>query len=90
MSNEGPWLPMDHPDLPMNGIGFLAYGRHTGSPVDASPEVIAGDHWWAIILRDTWRLPKDGGDRWVFAKDGNPVWSEPLRWQKLTVPPGCE
>ena len=79
------WQSID--SAPKDGTAFLAYGRHDHSPADAQHGVVAGDHWWAIILWDVWR---DSGmaqtKRWVFAKDGAKVWSDPLFWQTLEIP----
>jgi len=74
---------------PRDGSTFLAYGRHTGSPPDAQRGVVAGDHWWAIILWDCWRRAPDDERkvRWVFAKDGKPTWSPPTHWMELPPPP---
>lgn len=74
------WRPID--TAPKDGTAFLAYGIHTGSPSDAQRGVKAGDHWWAIILWDVWRTH----NRWVFAKDGAPTWSEPTHWKALEPP----
>lgn len=69
--------------------------------------IVAGDHWWAIGQWDVWR-EEPGYElysadvvtdrmvrpdhRWVFCKDGVPLWTSPLAWCELTVPnPGiCE
>lgn len=68
---------------PRTGIGILAYGLHEkDAPARASPQVKAGDHWWAIILWDVWRESHG----WVFAKDGQPTWSEPTHWCELDPP----
>lgn len=78
------WRPIE--TAPKDGSGILAYGRHTGSPPGAARGVKAGDHWWAIIQWDIWRAPENGGQRWVFCKDGTPAWSEPMQWQLLEPP----
>lgn len=80
------WQPIA--GAPKDGVAFLAYGRHTGSPSDAQRGMEAGDHWWAIIQWDVWRPYEDGGRRWVFCKDGAPLWSSPLAWCALEVPRG--
>lgn len=73
---------------PKDGAAILGYGRHVDSPSDAQRGVVAGDHWWAIMLWDVWR---DSGlaqsHRWVFAKDGARTWSEPTHWMPLPDPP---
>ncbi len=67
---------------PRDGSGVLAFGIHDrDAPVGASPQVKAGYSWWAILLWDVWR-----GGGWVFAKDGEPPWSEPLCWAVLEWP----
>ncbi len=82
------WQPIE--TAPKDGNAFLAYGIHTGSPPDAQRGVVAGDHWWAIILWDVWRPAVEWAKapaRWVFAKDGKPTWSEPTYWMALPEPP---
>ena len=85
-ADEAEWRPMT--EAPKDGSAVLGFGIHTGSPPDAQRGVQPGDHWWSIMLWDIWRSRENGGDRWVFAKDGAPVWSEPLRFKLLRVPPG--
>lgn len=80
-----PWRPIE--TAPKDGSAFLAYGIHTTSPPDAQRGVKPGDNWWAIILYDVWRKRADGGDCWVFAKDGKYTWSEPTHWLPLPAPP---
>lgn len=78
-----PWRSMA--SAPQDGSGLLLFGLHDrDAPPGASPQVRAGDGWWAIALWDVWR----GAPAWVFAKDGAPVWSEPVCWQELTWPEG--
>ena len=78
---------MDISTAPKDGTAFLAFGIHTTSPPDAQRGVQPGDHWWAIILYDVWRKREDGGDCWVFSKDGKYTWSPPSHWQPLPAPP---
>ena len=80
---ENAWRPIE--SAPKDGSAFLAYGVHTGSPLDAQKGVVAGDHWWAIILWDKWREPQ-----WVFSKDGKPTWTLPTYWRPLPTPPPAE
>jgi hypothetical protein len=80
---QTPWQPIE--TAPKDGNAALFYGRHTGSPPDAQRGVVAGDHWWGILLWDIWRRDRPG--MWVFAKDGNPPWSEPTHWMPLPPPP---
>jgi len=79
------WQPIE--SAPRDGSAILAYGRHTGSPPDAQRGVVAGDHWWAIILWDVWRSSLKETKRWVFAKDGEATWSAPTNWMELPAPP---
>ena len=79
------WRPIE--TAPRDGTAFLAYGVHNTSPPDAQRGVKPGDHWWAIILFDVWRKRSDGGDCWVFSKDGKYTWSEPTHWMPLPEPP---
>jgi hypothetical protein len=71
------WNAMD--SAPRDGNAFLACGVHTSSPPSAQRGVKAGDTWWAIILWDIWRTPH----QFVFAKDGEPLWSAPKGWMRL-------
>ncbi len=83
------WKPIE--TAPMDGTAILGYGRYIGSPSDARKGVIAGDHWWAIMVWSVWRkysLPQPG--RWVFAKDGAKTWSAPTHWMPLPEPPAQE
>ena len=82
-AEEARWRPMV--EAPRDGSAVLAFGIHDHTPPDAQRGVVAGDRWWAIILWDVWR-----GGGWVFSKDGAPVWSEPLRFMELRLPPGVE
>ena len=68
---------------PMDGSAILGFGVHTGPHPTAARGVTAGDRWMAIMLWDVWREPH----QWVFAKDGEPVWSQPLCWINLPLPP---
>ncbi len=79
------WQPIE--TAPKDGSAFLAYGVHTGSPTDAAKGVVAGDHWWGIILWDIWREMRGTEDRWCFSKDGKPTWSAPTHWMPLPDPP---
>jgi len=82
------WQPIE--TAPTDGNAVLGYGRHTGSPPDAQRGVVAGDHWWAIMLWDIWRPSHTApwhDSRWVFAKDGARTWSEPTHWMPLPEPP---
>jgi hypothetical protein len=77
-------------EAPQDGTAILAFGIHDrDAPDGASPQARAGDYWWGIIQRDIWRAhPYAGvGIPWVFCKDGKYLWSEPLRWTELVVPP---
>jgi hypothetical protein len=82
------WQPIER--APRDGSAILGYGRHIGSPPDAQRGVVAGDHWWAIMLWDIWRPSHTAGwhdSRWVFAKDGKTTWTEPTHWMQLPYPP---
>ncbi|WP_156679380.1 hypothetical protein [Sphingomonas profundi] len=81
MSDQLLWRSMD--SAPRDGRGFLAFGIHTDPvPASAGRGVKPGDHWWAILLFDVWRVQK----QFVFAKDGTATWSQPLAWAELRVP----
>ena len=81
MTMTADWRPFD--SAPRDGTGFLAYGRHTCDRLQGDRvNWRAGDHWWAILVFDIWRIEK----QFVFAKDGTLPWSEPLLWQPLQVP----
>lgn len=75
---EWPTWPHGQPmsTAPRDGFAFLATGTHTHSPPDAQRGVKAGDRWWGILLFDIWREPH----RFLFAKDGAELWSEPELW----------
>ena len=81
-----PWTPIEY-GAPKDGTAILGYGRHTVSPADAQRGVMPGDHWWEIMVFDIWRPQEKGGQRWVFAKDGKPTWSDPTHWMPLPKPP---
>lgn len=54
-----PWR-RDVAEAPRDGNAFLAFGTHTEESIrrDDAPVhkgIVAGDHWWAIILWDVWR-----------------------------------
>ena len=83
------WHPIE--TAPKDGTAILGYGRHTGSPPDAQRGVVEGDHWWAIMLWDIWReTGLAQSRRWVFAKDGARMWSDPTHWMRLPEPPETE
>lgn len=62
---------------PRDGFAFLVTGVHErDDPPGAERGVKAGMPWWGIALYDIWREPH----RFVFAKDGTALWSEPRFW----------
>jgi hypothetical protein len=65
-----------------DGTAYLGFGIHDRVPDDAQRGVKPGDYWFGVILWDIWREPS----QWVFSKDGEPVWSEPLAYFELTPP----
>ena len=74
-----------------DGEAVLLYGRHTqDAPPGASHQTRAGDHWWCIGLYDIWRTTENGGQCWVFAKDGQRTWSEPTHWMPIHPPRGAD
>lgn len=88
-----PWLLLDEREsAPRDGTAFLAYGQHPkdepGMRFEDGVHVKAGDHWFAIILWDKWR-PAPEGQRWVYAKTGEPTFSEPTHWCALSPPEGA-
>lgn len=77
MAENDPWVTQ--------GGAVLTYGVHTEyAPPGASKQVKPGDHWFAIALLDIWRTPPP--HKWVFAKDGTPLWSNPTHWKYLQPP----
>ena len=82
---SGDWQPIE--TAPKDGSAFLAYGVHDHEGHTAAGRITwdIGDHWWAIILWDTWR--PNLGKRWVFSKDGFATWSAPTHWMPLPEPP---
>ena len=79
------WLPWTI--APRDGHPFLATGVHfEAAPAGASKEVKPGDRWWAIAQCDVWRAPNVG--RFVFCKDGSPLWAGAVGWMFLPdLPP---
>lgn len=82
-----PWRPIE--TALRDGIAFLAYGQHERDEpqmwFEDGRHVTAGDHWFGIILWDKWR-PAPDGQRWVYAKTGEPTPSEPTHWLRLEPP----
>lgn len=68
---------------PKDGTAVLLFGIHDHHPITAQRGVQVGDWWQCIAQWDIWRKPA----RWVFAKDGDGMWSEPIAWQPLPAPP---
>lgn len=72
------WWPMS--SAPRDGSAFLAFGIHD---TDNGPHWGVGDEWIAILVFNVWRDEINGGERFVFSKDGDTPWSEPQGWLPL-------
>lgn len=91
MKQPLPWLLLnERASAPRDGTAFLAYGQHPEDRPDMrfvdGTHVKAGDHWYAIILWDVFRVYEKGGQRWVYAKTGEPTYSDPTHWLALEPP----
>jgi len=80
---------LDHEDwqtmecAPQDGSPVHGFGVHAiNPPASAGRGVKPGDGWLAIMLFDVWRDPH----QWVFAKDGESLWSHPVCWRPLLWP----